>query len=139
MRWAVLLLLGSCYSPHLAPCSVTCGPGSPCPDDLSCGADARCHAAGDSQACPAALSITTDGNGAGHVTSTPVGVDCDSSSSGAGCDDISFAAGTMVVLTESHTSGNTFVGWSGDACAGSTQTTCTFRLDHPMTVNARFE
>jgi len=141
MRWLVVLVaVGSgCYSPQLAPCTVRCADRTACPDELTCGADLYCHDAGDAAACPVNLDLTIDGNGAGRVESDPPGVDCTSSSSGTGCDEIPFAVGTTITLSESHSSGNQFGGWSGDACVGSTARTCAFTITTAMTINARFD
>ena len=138
MRWLVAIIVSTgCYSPQLQPCEVTCGSDSPCPADLTCGNDHFCHSGADNT-CNVTLSITTDGDGDGRVTSMPDGVDCDSSSSGQGCDDIPFAAGTSITLTETHSGGNNFAHWSGDACNGSSASTCTFTIETAMTVNATF-
>ena len=135
---ALVVAITACYSPQLARCTVRCGSDSPCPADLTCGTEGLCHAAGDTAACDLTLDIQVGGNGAGEVRSTPAGVDCTSDSTGAGCDDIPFPAATMIELTESHSGGNTFAGWSGDACAGSTTATCTFVLSTSMMVGATF-
>ena len=135
---AAALAVAACYSPELARCTVSCGSDSPCPADLTCGSDGLCHAADDTAPCDVTLDIQVGGNGAGEVRSTPAGVDCTSDSTGAGCDDIPFPAATMIELTESHTAGNTFAGWSGDACAGSTMATCTLVLSTSMMVSATF-
>lgn len=146
MRTAIISLvtLAACYSPTFAPCEVQCGSDSPCPGDLACGDDHLCHANGDTSVCSVGLFVTTDGNGAGAVTSAPVAattamVNCDSNSSGAGCDDIEFPIGTALVLTAMHAGGNTFVRWSGDACNASTTPTCSFTIVMMMTVNATFD
>src|SRR2546430_12541128 len=49
--------------------------------------------------------------GAGLVTSIPAGISC-----GSGCS-VTYAAGTVVTLVASATSGSKFAGWSGD-CSG---------------------
>jgi len=131
-----------CYAPAVEPCDVRCGPSSPCPSDLVCGPDAHCHEPGDSDVCPlpALLYVTIDGAGAGRVTSAPAGVDCHSNSSGVGCEGIEFTTATMLQLTATPDGGgNTFAGWSGDACDGSTATVCSFMVTMNATVNARFD
>jgi Divergent InlB B-repeat domain len=76
----------------------------------------------------------------GRVRSTPVGVDCTSNSTGPGCEDLAFAADTSIELVATpDPGGNTFSGWSGDACDGSSASVCRFTLDRPMTITARFD
>jgi len=48
-----LTVIGGCYDPSVAlPCTLTCSKEVPCPGDLICDTDARCHAPGV-QGCPA--------------------------------------------------------------------------------------
>ncbi len=137
---AALLLVPACFSPQLPECSVHCGPTSPCPADLTCGADQFCHTGGATEVCSTTtLDITVDGGGEGRVGSSPIGVDCTSNSLGVGCELIPFRVGTPVTLTETHTGTNHFSGWSGGACAGSTAAVCTFTIEVPTTINARFD
>ena len=141
MRWliAIALVLGACYlgcySPQLAPCEVQCGSASPCPADLSCGSDDFCHAAGDSTTCATMLSVTIDGGG--DVFSDPRGIDC-YPNAGSGCANVPFTVGTQIVLTQMHLLSDSFGGWGGDACNGSTSMTCMFTIEMPMTVHAHF-
>jgi len=135
MRWLAALALSACYAPDLPPCTVTCGPSSPCPADLSCGADHFCHADGDDTTCSATLSVQV--NGAGHVTSMPSGIDCTGGGSGDGCGG-PFAVGTSITLTQNHGNDVMFAHWGGDACGGSMAQTCTFTIEMPMTVAATF-
>lgn len=142
MRALVLAVLAACYAPDVPRCVVRCGTDSPCPADMTCGSAGLCQPAGDPEMCPMPIpiAIAVDGNGAGRVTSMPAGVDCTSDSPGPGCEGISFAPGTQLHLTATpDPGGNTFTGWSGDACAGSTLPDCTFTLDQPATVHARFD
>jgi hypothetical protein len=130
-----LVVVAGCYTPELAPCAVHCGRDSTCPAELSCGDDHFCHPANDDGSC-ARLSITTSGNGNGQVASSPPGIDC-ASGQGDGCD-AGFPSGTMLMLSESPAGSDHFQSWTGDACDGSTDDTCMFRLDHSMAIDARF-
>ncbi|HTR51402.1 MAG TPA: hypothetical protein VMJ10_11890 [Kofleriaceae bacterium] len=138
MRWLVALALASCYSPELGPCDVRCGQAGPCPAGLACGDDNFCHASTSEPQCTT-LSLEIHGSGTGEVTSMPKGVDCNSDSSGTGCDMIPFQIGTAIELTESHDSGNSFAGWIMGACVSSTAPTCDFTIEQAMTVQANFD
>jgi protein MpaA len=59
------------------------------------------------------LSVSTDGEGTGTVTSLPAGIDC-----GSTCSAI-YPSGTEVTLAAKATSGSTFTGWSGAGCSGT--------------------
>jgi hypothetical protein len=48
----VLVLLASCYSPELAPCTVRCRLTFDCPSGMACGDDKFCHADTNEAACP---------------------------------------------------------------------------------------
>lgn len=76
------------------------------------------------------LTVTTEGTGAGTVTSTPAGIDC-----GATCS-ASFTVGTAVTLTASAGGDSTFAGWSG-ACTGSGA--CTVTVGDETAVVATFD
>ncbi len=78
----------------------------------------------------ARLSVTTDGSGAGSVTSAPVGINC-----GATCDAY-FAIGSSVTLTATAASGSVLTGWSG-GCTG-TSSTCVVTLSAATSVTATF-
>ena len=134
MRAVALAVLAGCYSPQLAPCTVTCGEESPCPADLTCGADSYCHAAGDDETCHAILTVNVSGDGL--VSSAPTGIECTPLQTTCSME---FTGGTQVTLTESAFNGTTFMGWTGDACAGSMNATCTFELDISMTLDATFD
>jgi hypothetical protein len=70
----------------------------------------------------ATLTVVIDAQGtaAGHVTSTPAGIE-------AGSTSAVFPIGTQVVLTAVTTSGF-FTGWTGGDCQGVTTTTCTVTM-----------
>ena len=74
------------------------------------------------------LNVIVQGNG--RVTSSPGGLDCDSSTCAA-----DFAAGTSVSLTAIAGSGFSFTGWSMD-CSGAGD--CTVALTKDATVSASF-
>lgn len=75
------------------------------------------------------LTLTKSGTGSGTVTSSPSGIACNSSCSGA------FIAGTTVTLTAAATTGSSFTGWSG-ACTGTG--TCTVTMSRARSVTATF-
>lgn len=77
------------------------------------------------------LVVTTDGTGAGNVTSVPAGIDLDAGNTTASFDD-----GTEVTLTATPATGSTFAGWTG-ACEG-TDLTCTFTFSEGTSVTATF-
>jgi hypothetical protein len=75
------------------------------------------------------LTVAKLGTGSGTVTSSPAGVSC-----GTTCKH-PFAAGTMVTLTASVSSGSTFSGWSG-ACSGTGK--CVLTMSAAKSVKAAF-
>ncbi len=76
------------------------------------------------------LSVTTDGSGAGSVTSAPAGINC-----GATCGAY-FAIGSSVTLTATAAGGSSFTGWSGSGCSGTS--TCTVTMSEARAVTAEF-
>ncbi len=76
-----------------------------------------------------ALGVTTNGTGAGTVTSSPAAINC-----GATCS-ASFTAGALVTLTATPSSGSVFSGWSG-ACSGTAA--CSVPMDSGKSVTATF-
>jgi hypothetical protein len=77
------------------------------------------------------LTITPAGTGTGTVTSNPTGITC-----GATCS-AEFDTGALVTLTAKADVGDTFAGFSGGGCSG-TSTTCTVTLGSSQTVTATF-
>ena len=75
------------------------------------------------------LNLTTAGNGAGRVTSSPAGIDCTSSCSA------QFDDPQSVTLTATPNAGQIFAGWSG-ACTGTE--TCTVPMLGDRDVTATF-
>ncbi len=69
-------------------------------------------------------TLTTMASGPGTITQSPSGT--------------SFASGTAITLTAVPGTGATFTSWSGGACAGSTNATCTFNISANTTVTATF-
>ena len=84
---------------------------------------------------PAQHRLTVIVQGKGRVTSSPSGLDCDSSTCAA-----DFGAGTSVTLTATAGSGFSFHGWGG-ACSGggaSGSSDCTLNLGGDATATATF-
>jgi hypothetical protein len=79
---------------------------------------------------PSQRRLTVIVQGKGRVTSSPAGLDCDSSQCSA-----DFAAGTSVTLTPTAASGFTFAGWGTD-CSGPGG--CSLTLSKDSTVYANF-
>lgn len=79
------------------------------------------------------LTVTVAGTGTGSVTSMPAGINAP------GDNTEAFAHGTSVVLTASwNNATNTFTGWSGGSCSGSTNP-CAVTMDQARTVVATFD
>jgi len=76
------------------------------------------------------VSVAFAGTGAGRVTSSPAGIDCDADCAA------TFVTGHTVTLTAAAAAGSTFVGWSG-ACSG-TGTCSIASLSAAATVTATF-
>jgi subtilisin-like proprotein convertase family protein len=76
------------------------------------------------------LTVTRDGDGHGHVTSSPAGIAC-----GAVCA-APFELGSSVTLTATPASGSQFAGWSGGGCSGTDP--CQVAMDADRSVNATF-
>ncbi len=76
------------------------------------------------------LSVTTDGSGAGSVTSVPTGINC-----GATCDAY-FAIGSTATLTATAASGSVHTGWSGGGTG--TSSTRVVTLNAATSVTATF-
>ena len=79
------------------------------------------------------LTVAKQGDGAalGTVTSTPVGIAC-----GDDCVE-AFAEPTAVTLAATAGAGASFVGWSGEGCAGTG--TCVVTVDAMRAVTAEFD
>jgi hypothetical protein len=84
-----------------------------------------------------ALTVTTEGSGAGWVDSAPVGVDCGRNVTGHADCAQDYADGTKVVLTAHPDAASDFGGFSGAGCAG-TAATCEITMDQARSVTAGF-
>lgn len=83
------------------------------------------------------LRVAGSGSGAGNVTSSPAGIDCDLSGEGsAGTCSGFFEEDSDVTLTATSEAGNEFTEWSGD-CSGSG--TCVVTMDQNRFATAEFE
>ena len=79
------------------------------------------------------LQVSDGGNGT--VTSSPGGIDCNSSGASSGCSQ-SFGSGTSVQLTAAPAAGYAVSAWSG-ACGGSA-TTCAVTMNAAQDVGITF-
>ena len=103
---------------------------------FACGSDGFCRSTGDATACSATLTVTTNEQGDGHVSSQPQGIDC-STHDGRPCT-VSWPVGTHVSLQSQHGNQTSFGHWSGDACDDSQDQNCTFTLTGEMMITAVF-
>lgn len=127
----VAAALAGCYSPELKPCSVTCSAGDPCPTDMACGGDHRCHAPDDTSTCPVSKDTVTvhlAGTGSGVVTGAP-GINCQPDCTASVVD------GATITLSAMPRGGSRFAGWGG-ACTGTAP--CDLVVDGDKTVAANF-
>jgi len=76
------------------------------------------------------LTIAKAGNGAGTVTSNPVGISCGSTCSA------NYDYGSVVTLMATASAGTTFAGWSGGGCSGTG--TCDVTVSTAIAVTATF-
>ena len=83
---------------------------------------------------PAQLSVAVSGGGT--ITSSPAGIDC-TSDEGQSCG-ATFTSGTVVTLTATPNTGDTFTGWSRGACSG-TSATCSITVTAAEYVQANFQ
>ncbi|MFZ6031212.1 MAG: InlB B-repeat-containing protein [Chloroflexota bacterium] len=77
------------------------------------------------------LTVVTDGNAEGLVTSIPAGIDC-----GITCT-AEFYVGTDVMLTAVPADAGVYVNWSEDGCA-SGESACSAIIDGPKTITVTF-
>lgn len=82
------------------------------------------------------LTIYGPGQGTGTITSTPTGIDCNTSS-GTGCT-ANFTLNSAVSLTATPASGSVFVGWSAN-CQPAQNNTCTVTMGNYTAVGAIFD
>lgn len=83
------------------------------------------------------LNIYGPGSGGGTVTSSPPGINCNTSS-GTGCTSTAFSLNSGVTLTATAASGSKFVGWSAN-CQPASGATCTVTVDNYTAVAAIFD
>jgi MYXO-CTERM domain-containing protein len=76
------------------------------------------------------LKVNVAGNGAGRVSSSPIGIACTQMACTASYDQ-----NVVITLTAAPSAGSKFDGWSGD-CAGNAQ--CVVRIDQARQVTATF-
>ena len=79
------------------------------------------------------LTVARAGGGSGSVTSSPVGITCDTGTNDCTQD---YAHGTAVTLTATADAGSTFTGWSGGGCSGTS--TCMVTMNSALNVTATF-
>ena len=77
------------------------------------------------------LSVARSGAGTGGVTSSPGGINCGATCSGA------YDEGTLVTLTATPTGGSTFAGFTGGGCGATSP--CTVTMNADKSVSARFD
>ncbi len=83
------------------------------------------------------VAPVTGANGAGRVTSSPAGIDCNvSNQTSTGTCSANFPEGTAVTLSANSASGSGFATWGG-ACSGAVNT-CLVTLDQSADVTAQF-
>jgi hypothetical protein len=82
---------------------------------------------------PGTLVVAKSGTGTGAVTSSVGGISC-----GAQCTSTPLAAGTRVVLIETH-SGSRFAGWSEGGCSGAAPACQVTVPSEGLTVTATFD
>jgi hypothetical protein len=90
--------------------------------------DQQVSAAWAKSSASALLTVTISGNG--HVKGGPI--DCPSTCSA------TEPLNSTVTLTASPGDGSTFTGWTGDVCAATTATTCTFTMIGATDVTVTF-
>lgn len=84
---------------------------------------------------PISVSVYSNDNGSGTVTSSPAGINCATLTSGPGCS-ARFATNSSVTLTATAQAGSVLEGWFGP-CSGSSPT-CTVSMQHAASVYALF-
>lgn len=127
----MVIVLGSVV---LGGCGTQTNQAVGCNTDADCGSGLYCGMTGQCIPKPKSIAVTITklGDGAGTVTSSPVGLSCGSTCTA------SFELGKAVTLTATAESGSTVSGWS-IGCTG-TGATCTFTptLDEPVQVAINF-
>ena len=75
--------------------------------------------------------LTVSVTGAGSIISNPTGLDCSTTCS------YPFPSGTAVSLMASSSSGNTFMGWSGEGCSG--RSSCLVTMNSAKLISGDFQ
>ena len=89
-----------------------------------------CSATGNCWVNTGLVSVTKSGSGSGTVTSSPSGIDCNTTCAA------SFASGTVAILTATPDAGSVFISWTGcDAVNGNV---CTVTMEAARSVTALF-
>lgn len=83
------------------------------------------------------LAVTLSGAGRVQVDIPPIGAGTAPACPTDDCSALAYFENQLVTLTAS-TANSAFTGWSGDACAGSTNTQCTVTLDTAKSITANF-
>ncbi len=84
------------------------------------------------------LTVNTQGNGIGRVTSVLPGIVCNKAAAGSQCtDNRQFPAGSQVALYANAPAGSIFSGWTGGVCSGTAQP-CMVTMDQARSVTAAF-
>ncbi len=83
---------------------------------------------------PKMLSVFTDGNGEGGVSSEPLGIACVTDTAG-DCQEV-ITHGASITLTATANTDSIFTGWSGDECIGNSS--CVVTMDQAKSVTATF-
>ncbi|HTU16374.1 MAG TPA: hypothetical protein VMF31_14400 [Solirubrobacterales bacterium] len=78
------------------------------------------------------LTVIKQGDGAGRVSSAPVGIDC-----GALCE-ATFTSHTMVTLTATPEAGSSFSGWGGACQTSGKQPSCLLTIEEAAQATAGF-
>src|SRR3954452_13617773 len=87
------------------------------------------------------LTVSGEGSGAGHVTTTGIqpAIDCTLAADGqsSGACSANYAAGTTVELTLELATGSTLAEWTGDAADCFVELTCALTMDQARTAVAQ--
>ena len=106
---------------------LACGPGEPVAPE---GGGSGGGGTGAAPPGPATVKVELVGNGKGHVTSTPRGIDCP------GTCSMTIPAGVHVSFEHQANTDSAFIGWGG-ACSGAGA--CGFDATNDLTLWANFE
>ncbi|MEJ7599815.1 MAG: hypothetical protein WKG01_18055 [Kofleriaceae bacterium] len=146
MRFALLssLLLGACYAPELADCTVTCAREDECAADQAC-SGGRCAASGvDCREEPTPtpvprVALKVEVEGEGSVVITGVGV-CAWQDGHASLETCNWMVdrGTALQLSAKIVTNKVFDKWTTAVCAGQ-DATCNVTATSALTIGAKFK